>query len=214
MEAFCRQRANMESEAAGFWLNEADSWKQRALANNLGKHHPKRKRADRSAIPLGASATLFSRHAAGINWATGAEKKPTGVTPSAFRVALLSKFAEILNLDTLIAYIFGPGDFRGLGTTLSQQDLVETGVHHMQITVVAVMCHTLGAITAQSVDTLSDDPVCREVIVIKNDMPMQSCVLSQAALADWKDRSTYCGDAWWISRIKCVPGDYVPKERV
>ena len=43
----------------------------------------------------------------------------------------------------------------------------------MQITVVAVMCHTLGAITPQSVDTLPD-PVCREVIVIKSDMPMQS----------------------------------------
>jgi hypothetical protein len=37
----------------------------------------------------------------------------------------------------------------------------------MQITVVAVMCHTLGAITAQSVGSLPD-PVCREVIVIKD----------------------------------------------
>jgi hypothetical protein len=83
----------------------------------------------------------------------------------------------------------------------------------MQITVVAVMCHTLGAITAQSVGSLPD-PVCREVIVIKDEMPMQSCMLSQAALADWKGRSIYCGDAWWISRIKCVPGDYVPKEGV
>ena len=82
-----------------------------------------------------------------------------------------------------------------------------------QITVVAVMCHTLGAITAQSVGSLPD-PVCREVIVIKDEMPMQSCMLSQAALADWKGRSIYCGDAWWISRIKCVRGDYVPKERI
>jgi hypothetical protein len=83
----------------------------------------------------------------------------------------------------------------------------------MQITVVAVMCHTLGAITPQSVDTLPD-PVCREVIVIKDDMPMQSCLLSQPALADWKERSIYRGDSWRISRIKCVPGDYMPKERV
>jgi hypothetical protein len=83
----------------------------------------------------------------------------------------------------------------------------------MQITVVAVMCHTLGAITPQSVDTLPDS-VCREVIVIKDEMPMQSCMLSQPALADWKERSVYRGDQWWISRIKCVPGDYVPKERV
>ena len=83
----------------------------------------------------------------------------------------------------------------------------------MQITIVAIMCHTLGAVTAQSVSSLPD-PVCREVIVIKDDMPMQSCMLSQAALADWKERSVFYGKAWRISRIKCVPGDYVPKERI
>jgi hypothetical protein len=83
----------------------------------------------------------------------------------------------------------------------------------MQITVVAVMCHTIGAISPQSVGTLRD-PVCREVIVIQNDMPMQACMLSQPALADWKERSIYRGEQWRVSRIKCVPGDYVPKERV
>jgi hypothetical protein len=83
----------------------------------------------------------------------------------------------------------------------------------MQITVVAVMCHTLGAITPQSVDTLPDS-ICREVIVIKDDMPMQSCMLSQPALADWKKRSIYRGEQCLISRIKGVPGDYLPKERV
>jgi hypothetical protein len=83
----------------------------------------------------------------------------------------------------------------------------------MEITVVAVMCHAIGAVVAQSVDSLPD-PVCREVVVIKNDMPMQSCIFSQPALADWKERSIYRSDQWWISRIKCVPGDYVPKERI
>ena len=83
----------------------------------------------------------------------------------------------------------------------------------MQMTVVVVICHAIGGTIAQSVDT-SPDSVCREVIVIKNDMPMQSCMLSQPALADWKQRSIYSGDQWWISRVKCVPGDYVPKERV
>ena len=80
------------------------------------------------------------------------------------------------------------------------------------MTVVAVMCHTLGAI-AQPVDSLPE-PVCREVIVIKNDMPMQACMLSQPALADWKERSIYRSDQWLISRIKCVPGDYVAQERI
>ena len=83
----------------------------------------------------------------------------------------------------------------------------------MQITVVAVMCHTIGAFVAESGST-APGPICREVIVIKNDMPMQACMLSQPALAEWKDRSMYRGDQWWISRIKCVPGDYVPKERI
>jgi hypothetical protein len=41
----------------------------------------------------------------------------------------------------------------------------------MQITAVAVMCHTLGAITPQSVDTLPDS-VRREIIVIKDEMPI------------------------------------------
>jgi hypothetical protein len=41
----------------------------------------------------------------------------------------------------------------------------------MQITVVAVMCHALGAIS---------QPVCREEIVVKDDMPMQACFLSQS----------------------------------
>ncbi len=83
----------------------------------------------------------------------------------------------------------------------------------MQITVVAVMCHTIGAVTPQSVGTLPD-PVCREVVVIQNDMPMQACMLSQPALADWKERSIYRGEQWRVSRIKCVPGDYVPKQRI
>jgi hypothetical protein len=38
---------------------------------------------------------------------------------------------------------------------------------------------------------------------------MQACILSQAALADWKTHSIYAGEQWAIGRIKCVPGDYV-----
>ena len=52
------------------------------------------------------------------------------------------------------------------------------------------------------------------VVVLKNNMPMQSCMLSQPALAEWKERSIYRGEQWRVSRIKCVPGDYVPKERI
>jgi hypothetical protein len=72
----------------------------------------------------------------------------------------------------------------------------------MQITVVALMCHTLAIIP---------QPVCREEIVVKDEMPMQARTLSQATLADWKAHSIYAGEQWAIGRIKCVPGDYVIK---
>jgi hypothetical protein len=83
----------------------------------------------------------------------------------------------------------------------------------MQITVVAVICHSLGAILPESVGTVAE-PVCREVIVVKQDMAMQACLLSQAALAAWKEQSIFRGAQWTIAQIKCVPGDYVPKDRV
>jgi hypothetical protein len=73
---------------------------------------------------------------------------------------------------------------------------------NMQITVVALMCHTLASIP---------QPVCREEIVVKDEMPMQACMLSQPAIADWKRRSMFSGDQWNVARIKCVPGDYVLK---
>jgi hypothetical protein len=75
----------------------------------------------------------------------------------------------------------------------------------MQISVVVVMCHSLAAIS---------QPVCREEIVAKDDMPMQMCILSQAALADWKVKSIFRSDEWKIARIKCVPGDYQPKDAI
>jgi hypothetical protein len=50
--------------------------------------------------------------------------------------------------------------------------------------------------------------------VVKDEMPMQACMLSQPSLADWKERSIYRGDQWRIRRIKCAPGDYVPKEQL
>ena len=74
----------------------------------------------------------------------------------------------------------------------------------MQITVVAVICHDLGTIS---------QPVCREEIVVKQDMAMQACFLSQPALSEWKEHSIFRGEQWTIGRIKCVPGDYAPKDR-
>ncbi len=75
----------------------------------------------------------------------------------------------------------------------------------MKITVVALLCHIIAPIP---------DPVCREEIVTKDDMPMQACIMSQAAVADWKNRSIFRGDQWMVERIKCVPGDYLPKDAI
>jgi hypothetical protein len=43
---------------------------------------------------------------------------------------------------------------------------------------------------------------------------MQMCILSQAALADWKVRSIFRSEEWKIARIKCVPGDYQLKDAI
>lgn len=75
----------------------------------------------------------------------------------------------------------------------------------MQITVVVSICHALAGITAS---------VCREEVVTKDDMPMQACLISQAAIADWKSRSIYRGDQWTVGRIRCIPGDYQPKDAI
>lgn len=75
----------------------------------------------------------------------------------------------------------------------------------MQVTVVVLICHALGSIP---------QPVCREEIVVKDNMPMQACFLSQAAIADWKAHSIFRGEQWTVARIKCVPGDYVIKDAI
>lgn len=75
----------------------------------------------------------------------------------------------------------------------------------MKITVVALLCHSLAGIS---------QPVCREEIVVEQDMSLQACIFSQAALADWKERTIYRGPQWSIQRIKCVPGDYVLKDAI
>jgi hypothetical protein len=75
----------------------------------------------------------------------------------------------------------------------------------MKITVAALLCHALAGIP---------QPVCREEIVTKQDMPMQACIFSQAALAQWKEASIYRGSAWTVGRIRCVPGDYEPKDAI
>ena len=69
----------------------------------------------------------------------------------------------------------------------------------MIVSVIAVLC---------------SQAICHEEIVVKDDMSMQACMISQPALADWKAHSMFQGDQWTIARIKCVPGEYVLKDRI
>lgn len=76
----------------------------------------------------------------------------------------------------------------------------------MIVSVVVLMCHTLASIP---------EPVCREEVVIKDDMSMNACLISQAAIAGWKENSMiYHGDQWTVARIRCIPGDYSPKDAI
>ena len=75
----------------------------------------------------------------------------------------------------------------------------------MQITVVAVVCHALANITTS---------VCHEEIVTKQDMSIMSCMVGQPQIALWKEHTIYRGEQWTIARIKCIPGDYEPKDSV
>lgn len=76
----------------------------------------------------------------------------------------------------------------------------------MIIQVVLKLCHALIG---------SDVEVCREEIALETDMSMQSCIMSQAALADWQSKSMFPAPEWRIAGIKCSPGtSYVIKERV
>lgn len=75
----------------------------------------------------------------------------------------------------------------------------------MMISVVVSLCHSLSGIP---------QPVCREEVVTHDDMPMQACLISQAAIADWKSHSIYRGSQWSIGRIRCIPGQYEPKDAI
>lgn len=75
----------------------------------------------------------------------------------------------------------------------------------MQITVVVSICHALAGITS---------PVCHEEILVRDEMPMQACMIAQAAIADWKAHSRFSGNQWTVSRIRCIPGDYQPRDAI
>lgn len=73
----------------------------------------------------------------------------------------------------------------------------------MIVTVVAVMCFSLSQV-----------PVCHEEIVVKDNSGMMACLYSLPAVADWKMHSKFKSDDWRIERVRCIPGDYEPKDAI
>jgi hypothetical protein len=66
------------------------------------------------------------------------------------------------------------------------------------LTIVVTVCHIAG--------------VCRDVVATRQEMP--ACIISQAAVADWKEHSLYRGDQWSIGRMRCEAADYEPKDTI
>lgn len=75
----------------------------------------------------------------------------------------------------------------------------------MVVTIAATLCTLLNPVTT------TDVLACHEEVLHRGDS-LQECVLSQAAVADWKDKSRFRGPDWTITRIRCVPGAYVDKD--
>ena len=75
----------------------------------------------------------------------------------------------------------------------------------MKLSVIVTLCHTLTGIPA---------PVCREEVVYTDDMSMEMCIFSQAAVAEWKDHSIYKADEWTVQGIKCAGSGYVIKDAI
>lgn len=74
------------------------------------------------------------------------------------------------------------------------------------ITLVAVVCHALGTISA---------PVCHEEVVVKKEAEMMTCMrMAQPVVADWKEKSKFSGDQWTVVGVACRPGDYLPNDAI
>lgn len=67
----------------------------------------------------------------------------------------------------------------------------------MKVAIVIKVCHMMifGNVAA---------PVCHEDVQTSYDA--SACVTIQSGIADWKAKSPYAGDEWWVARYSCTPG--------
>jgi uncharacterized protein len=82
----------------------------------------------------------------------------------------------------------------------------------MIITVIAALCQSLS--TGPQPAANQPVTVCHEEVLAREDMPMQACFISQAAVADWKEHSRFRSADWSVARIRCVPGIAEPRSMI
>ena len=71
------------------------------------------------------------------------------------------------------------------------------------ISVVVTLCHLI------TLDPNSKPlTTCFERVAGKIEISINSCGLLMPGVADWKEKSRYAGDDYFIGAIRCVEGDY------
>lgn len=74
------------------------------------------------------------------------------------------------------------------------------------ISVVVTLCHLI-TIDPQSAPLTA----CFERVAGKIEISLNSCPYLIPGIADWKEKSKYAGDGYFIGAIRCVEGDYQPE---
>ena len=92
----------------------------------------------------------------------------------------------------------------------------------MILSIVVTVCHM--ALTEPPDNSLMIVPdrmtpagyvdLCHEDILAEEDMPMQTCMLSEPQIAYWKEHSVYAAAGWTVKKWRCIPGHYVVKDAI
>jgi hypothetical protein len=77
------------------------------------------------------------------------------------------------------------------------------------ISVVVTLCH-LVTVDPQSTPITA----CFERVAGKNEISISACGLLMPGIADWKEKSRYASEDYFIATIRCVEGDYQSKDEL
>ena len=77
------------------------------------------------------------------------------------------------------------------------------------ISVVVTLCHLLTVDPGSAPVT-----ACFERLAGKIEINIHACGLLIPGIADWKEKSRYAGDAYFVGAVRCVEGDYQSKDEL